>query len=48
MAADAGNSDVQLDLSDVDKWVGKPVIFAELWDPCNATDIRPSKCRYST
>ncbi|SEQ43468.1 Acyl dehydratase [Solimonas aquatica] len=31
---------VQLDLSDLDKWVGKPVIFAELWDPCNATDIR--------
>src|SRR3546814_13374193 len=27
-------------MSDVDKWVGKPVIFAELWDPCNATDIR--------
>jgi N-terminal half of MaoC dehydratase len=34
------DSTVQLDLSDVDKWVGKPVIFAELWDPCNATDIR--------
>lgn len=31
---------VTLDLSDVDQWVGKPVIFAELWDPCNATDIR--------
>ena len=31
---------VELDLSDVDKWVGKPIIFAELWDPCNATDIR--------
>jgi acyl dehydratase len=29
-----------LDLSDLDRWVGKPVIFAELWDPCNATDIR--------
>jgi acyl dehydratase len=28
------------DTSDVDKWVGKPVIFAELHDPCNATDIR--------
>ncbi len=28
------------DTSDVDKWVGKPVIFAELWDPCNGTDIR--------
>jgi acyl dehydratase len=40
MSADANASEVQLDLSDVDKWVGKPVIFAELWDPCNATDIR--------
>lgn len=29
-----------LDTSDLDKWVGKPVVFAELWDPCNATDIR--------
>ncbi|GFE74410.1 MaoC family dehydratase N-terminal domain-containing protein [Novosphingobium sp. TCA1] len=32
--------DLALDTSDVDKWVGKPVIFAEFWDPCNATDIR--------
>lgn len=31
---------VTLDTSDVDKWVGKPIVFAELWDPCNATDIR--------
>lgn len=31
---------VKLDTSDVDKWVGKPVVFAEMWDPCNATDIR--------
>ncbi|HTU57598.1 MAG TPA: MaoC family dehydratase N-terminal domain-containing protein [Polyangiales bacterium] len=30
----------ELDTSDLDKWVGKPVVFAELWDPCNATDIR--------
>ena len=37
MSADAN---AILDLSDVDKWIGKPVIFAELWDPCNATDIR--------
>jgi acyl dehydratase len=34
------SGEVQLDMSDVDKWIGKPVIFAELWDPCNATDIR--------
>ncbi len=40
MSAKAQESDVQLDLSDLDKWVGKPVIFAEMWDPCNATDIR--------
>ena len=33
-------SKASLDTSDVDKWVGKPVIFAEFWDPCNATDIR--------
>jgi acyl dehydratase len=29
-----------LDTSDVDRYVGKPVVFAEMWDPCNATDIR--------
>jgi acyl dehydratase len=34
------SAEVTLDMSDVDKWIGKPVIFAELWDPCNATDIR--------
>ena len=28
------------DTSDVDKWIGKPVVFAEMYDPCNATDIR--------
>ena len=33
-------ADVKLDTSDVDKWIGKPVVFAELWDPCTATDIR--------
>jgi acyl dehydratase len=37
----ATNADaVTLDTSDVDKWVGKRVVFAELWDPCSATDIR--------
>jgi hypothetical protein len=40
MSAAAANEVVTLDLSDVDRWVGKPVIFAELWDPCSATDIR--------
>lgn len=40
MAANANEQAVELDMSDVDQWVGKPVIFAELWDPCNATDIR--------
>jgi acyl dehydratase len=33
-------ADVRLDTSDVDRWVGKPIVFAEFWDPCNATDIR--------
>lgn len=33
-------ADVKLDTSDVDRWVGKPIVFAEFWDPCNATDIR--------
>jgi acyl dehydratase len=31
---------VTLDASDADKWVGKRIVFAEMWDPCNATDIR--------
>lgn len=31
---------ITLDTRDVDRWVGKDVVFAELWDPCNATDIR--------
>jgi acyl dehydratase len=31
---------VKLDTADVDKWVGKRIVFAELWDPCSATDIR--------
>lgn len=29
-----------LDTSDVDKWIGKKIVFAEMWDPCSATDIR--------
>lgn len=29
-----------LDTSDVDKYVGQRVVFAEMWDPANATDIR--------
>lgn len=36
----ADTAEVKLDTSDVDPRVGQPVIFAELWDPCNATDIR--------
>jgi len=31
---------VTLDTTDVDQWVGKPIVFAEFYDPCNATDIR--------
>ena len=33
-------SPVTLDTSDVDQWIGKPIVFAEFYDPCNATDIR--------
>ena len=40
MSAAVNESTVQLDLSDLDRWVGKPVVFAEFWDPCSATDIR--------
>lgn len=36
----AQENQTQLDLSELDKWVGKPVVFAEMWDACNATDIR--------
>ena len=31
---------VELDLSDLDRWVGKRLVYAELWEPCNGTDIR--------
>jgi acyl dehydratase len=33
-------SSVTMDTSDVDKWIGKQIVFAEFWDPCSATDIR--------
>lgn len=36
----AQENQTQLDLRELDKWVGKPVVFAEMWDACNATDIR--------
>ena len=39
-SVDTEQNPTQLDLSDLGKWVGKPVVFAEMWDPCNATDIR--------
>ena len=38
--AQAAESPVKLDTSDVDPRVGQEVVFAEMWDPCNATDIR--------
>lgn len=31
---------VELDLRELDEWVGKPIVFAEMWEPCNGTDIR--------
>lgn len=40
MSADSKELSAQIDLSDLDRLVGKEVVFAELWDPCNATDIR--------
>ncbi|MGB8365014.1 MAG: MaoC family dehydratase N-terminal domain-containing protein [Rhizomicrobium sp.] len=40
MTATTAESEVTIDVSDVDPRVGQPVVFAELWDPCNATDIR--------
>jgi acyl dehydratase len=40
MADKAVESAVKMDTSDVDKWIGKQIVFAELWDPCSATDIR--------
>ncbi len=33
-------SNFGMDTSDVDQWIGKQIVFAEFWDPCNATDIR--------
>jgi acyl dehydratase len=30
----------KLDLRDLDKWIGKRIVYNEFWDPCSATDIR--------
>ena len=40
MPEEAKDGEVTLDLTDLDQWIGKRVVFAELWDPCSATDIR--------
>ncbi len=40
MTAEAAGDTAALDLSELDTWAGKDIVFAELWDPCNATDIR--------
>lgn len=40
MAETGHNNAPALDTSDVDKWIGKQIVYAEMWDPCNATDIR--------
>jgi N-terminal half of MaoC dehydratase len=34
------SSHVELDLSDVDHRVGKPIGGGQLWDPCSSSDIR--------
>src|SRR3546814_19774496 len=39
-AHSANESTTTLDLSDLDRWVGKRVIYHEFWNPCNDTDIR--------
>ncbi|MBU6268215.1 MAG: MaoC family dehydratase [Sphingomonadales bacterium] len=39
MATNPGNN-FGMDTSDVDKWIGKRIVYAEFWDPCSATDIR--------
>src|SRR3546814_374844 len=39
-AHSANESTTTLDLSDLDRWVGKRVIYNEFWNPCNETDIR--------
>ena len=31
---------VELDLSDVDHRVGKPIGGGQLWEPCSSSDIR--------
>ncbi len=38
--SDTKQDEVTLDTSDVDTWVGKRVVFAEMWDPASATEIR--------
>ncbi|GAA0304031.1 hypothetical protein GCM10009087_12390 [Sphingomonas oligophenolica] len=38
--SDTKQDEITLDTSDVDKWVGKRVVFAEMWDPASATEIR--------
>lgn len=38
--SDGTNEGPQLDLSDVDHRVGKPIGGGQLWEPCNKTDIR--------
>ena len=33
-------SNFGMDVRDVDRYVGQRLVYAEFWDPCNATDIR--------
>ena len=40
MADQVKQDAVHMDTSDVDKWVGKRVVFAEMWDEASATEIR--------
>lgn len=38
--SDAKVAGLPLDLTDLDKWTGKRVVYNEFWDPCSSTDIR--------
>ncbi len=40
MSVEAAERPVELDLSDVEHRIGKLAGGGQLWEPCNATDIR--------
>jgi len=40
VTATTSDKTATLDTTDVDRWIGKRIVYNEFWDPCNATDIR--------